>query len=100
MLSKKQYLNPEITIKDVADNLEMPVRDLSTLLNKHMGVHFFDFINEYRIKEAQEIFKSSDDNKLTVLEVLYDVGFNSKSSFNTAFKKYTGLTPTAYRKLL
>ncbi|SOE20488.1 AraC-type DNA-binding protein [Spirosomataceae bacterium TFI 002] len=100
MKSEKLYLNPSISVKDVAEKIEIPVRDLSTLLNKHLGKHFFDFINEYRIKEAQEIFKSTDDSKLTVLEVLYNVGFNSKSSFNTAFKKHTGSTPTAFRKSL
>lgn len=100
MDSEKLYLNPSITVKDVADKLDMPVRDLSTLLNKHLEKHFFDFINEYRVKEAQEIFRKSEDNKLTVLEVLYEVGFNSKSSFNTAFKKHTGSTPTDYRNSL
>jgi AraC-like DNA-binding protein len=55
-------------------------------------------VNEYRIKKAMEILRDPQHEKMTVLEVLYEVGFNSKSSFNTVFKKYTGKTPTQYRK--
>src|SRR6185503_2829883 len=60
--------------------------------------NFFDFINRFRIDEAKLMLTNPKDRKITVLEVLYQVGFNSKSSFNTLFKKYTGLTPTAFRK--
>lgn len=63
-----------------------------------MDKHFFDFVNEYRIKKAIQILKDRTQKELTVLEILYQVGFNSKSSFNTSFKKYTGKTPTDYRK--
>ena len=59
---------------------------------------FFDFINSYRIDDATEILADLDNNKVTVLEIMFEVGFNSKSSFNTAFKKHTGFTPTTYRK--
>ena len=60
--------------------------------------NFFDFINQFRIDEARSILKNPEKKQFTVLEILYEVGFNSKSSFNTAFKKHTGLTPTQYRK--
>ena len=76
----------------------MPVKDLSALINLYMDKHFFDFVNEYRIKKAIQILKDCTQKELTVLEILYQVGFNSKSSFNTSFKKYTGKTPTDYRK--
>lgn len=55
-------------------------------------------MNEYRIEKAMEILKDPSQKELTVLEILYQVGFNSKSSFNTSFKKYTGKTPTDFRK--
>jgi len=61
------------------------------VINHYLKKHFFDFVNEYRINAAAEILKNPSNNKLTVLEILYDVGFNSKSSFNTAFKKIKGL---------
>jgi AraC-like DNA-binding protein len=60
--------------------------------------NFFDFINRYRIEEAQRLLTDPPDKKITVLEVLYECGFNSKSSFNTLFKKHTGLTPSEFKK--
>jgi AraC-like DNA-binding protein len=82
----------------MADDLQIPVRDLSLLINHKLDQHFFDFINSFRIEKAKKILEDSSKNKTTVLEILYEVGFNSKSSFNTAFKKHVGLTPTQYRK--
>lgn len=64
----------------------------------HLNKHFFDFVNEYRIEKAKELLTHPERKEYTVLEILYEVGFNSKSSFNTAFKKRTGLTPTEYRR--
>lgn len=93
----KPYLDPELTLNDLASQLNVSARQLSTLINAELGKSFFDLINNYRIEEAKKILRESSDPKLTVLEVMYQVGFNSKSSFNTAFKKYTGSTPSAYR---
>ncbi|MFB0946173.1 MAG: AraC-like DNA-binding protein [Spirosomataceae bacterium] len=100
MQTEKPYLDPSVTIQQVADGVNIPVRELSLLINKQIGKHFFDFVNEYRIAEAKKILADVEQQKLTVLEILYSVGFNSKSSFNTAFKKHTGTTPTSYRKSL
>mgnify|MGYP000044141280 FL=1 len=98
MLTEKPYLNPSLTIRDLAELIKMNSRELSVLINQHLNQHFFDFVNEYRIEEAKEILKNPKEKELTVLEILYQVGFNSKSSFNTAFKKHTSLTPTQFRK--
>lgn len=100
MVEKKPFLNPSLTIQDVSNELEIPVRDLSLLINHQIGQHFYDFVNTYRIENAMDILKDDTKNKVTILEILYQVGFNSKSSFNTAFKKHTGITPTIYRKSL
>lgn len=97
MTEKEPFLDPSLTIQELANQIDIPVRDLSVLINHHMDQHFFDFVNEYRILKAMNILKDKSKNDLTVLEILYEVGFNSKSSFNTSFKKYTSLTPTAYR---
>lgn len=97
MAEKEPFLNPSLTIQELSNQIEIPVRDLSVLINHHMDQHFFDFVNEYRIQKAMSILKNPLKSDLTVLEILYEVGFNSKSSFNTSFKKYTNLTPTAYR---
>jgi len=100
MTSEKPFLNPFLTIQDVSQAIGIPVRELSVLINHNLGQHFYDFVNTYRIENAMKILKDGSKSKVTILEILYDVGFNSKSSFNTAFKKHTGNTPTAYRKTL
>jgi AraC-like DNA-binding protein len=97
-LSKnKPFLEPELTLNLLAEQMQISPRQLSTLINMELGKSFFDLINSYRIEEAKRILRESQDTKLTVLEVMYEVGFSSKSSFNTAFKKYTGITPTAFK---
>lgn len=98
MEKEKPFLNPSITIQNISDEIQIPVRDLSLLINHKLGQHFFDFVNTYRIENAMFILKDPTKSKITVLEILYEVGFNSKSSFNTAFKKHTGTTPTEFRK--
>lgn len=100
MAQKEPFLDPSLTIQELANQIDIPVRDLSVLINHHMDQHFFDFVNEYRIQKAMGILKDQSRSQLTVLEILYEVGFNSKSSFNTSFKKHTNLTPTAYRNTL
>ena len=100
MTAEKPFLNPMLTIQDVSQAIGIPVRELSVLINHKLGQHFYDFVNTYRIENAMQILKDGSKSKVTILEILYDVGFNSKSSFNTAFKKHTGNTPTSYRRTL
>ncbi len=98
--SEKPFLNPQVSIADLSEKLSVPTKHLSQVINQSFNKSFFDFINTYRIQEVQQILKESKDDKLTVLEAMYQAGFNSKSSFNTAFKKETGLTPTEFRKMI
>ena len=98
MIEEKPFLNPSLTIQDISSEIGIPTRELSVLINHRLGQHFYDFVNTYRIESAMEILKDVTKRKVTILEILYEVGFNSKSSFNTAFKKHTGNTPTRYRK--
>lgn len=98
MVEKEPYLDSSLTIQDLSKQVKMPVKDLSTLINLYMDKHFFDFVNEYRIEKAMQILRDSSQKELTILEILYQVGFNSKSSFSTSFKKHTGKTPTDFRK--
>lgn len=100
MMEEKPFLNPSLTIQDISKNIKIPVRDLSVLINHKLEQHFYDFVNTYRIAHAMDILRDVTKNKVTILEILYEAGFNSKSSFNTAFKKHTGSTPTSYRKML
>ncbi|HAA17161.1 MAG TPA: hypothetical protein DCE41_37790 [Cytophagales bacterium] len=96
METEKPYLDPDLTLQKLASQVNLAEKEVSQALNQHGGKHFFDYVNDYRIALAKELLRDKKD--LTVLEVLYEVGFNSKSSFYTAFKKVTGSTPTAYRK--
>jgi len=98
MENEQPYLNPELTIAQLAKKLELPVRELSELINQRLDRHFFDFVNDYRIAHAGRLLRDPANEKMTVLEVLYAVGFNSKSSFNVAFKNRTGMTPSAFRQ--
>jgi AraC-like DNA-binding protein len=98
MQSNKPYLDPELTLDQLSSLLSLRPRVLSQVINKMLGENFYDFINRYRIEEASRMLTNPKDKKITILEVLYDVGFNSKSSFNTLFKKYTGLTPSEFKK--
>ncbi|MFT4755007.1 MAG: AraC-like DNA-binding protein [Salibacteraceae bacterium] len=100
MVEEKPYLNPSLTIQDVSITIEIPVRDLSLLINHKLNQHFYDFVNSYRVENAMYILKDPAKSKTTILEIFHEVGFNSKSSFNTAFKIYTNTTPTTYRKSL
>jgi AraC-like DNA-binding protein len=96
---KKLFLNSEITLQNLAELLGSSSKELSQVINQRSSMNFFDFINSYRCEEVKAIMAESDP-KVTVLEMMYQAGFNSKSSFNKEFKKLNGKTPTEYRKSL
>jgi AraC-like DNA-binding protein len=98
MQTEKPWLNPDLSLEELAVAVGQKPKMLSIVINETLGQNFFDFINHYRVDEAKRLLTNPVDEKITVLEVLYAVGFNSKSSFNTLFKKYTGLTPTEFRR--
>jgi AraC-like DNA-binding protein len=96
MVIEKPYLNRELTIYDLSEQLKIPRHILSELINEHMGKNFYHLINDYRVSEVKERMKEEDLKQLTILAVAFDSGFNSKSSFNTIFKEKTGQTPSEY----
>jgi AraC-like DNA-binding protein len=95
---EKVFLNPDLTLEDLSGRTGFTSKKVSQVINETFNQNFFDFINSRRITEAEHIMRTSTDARLTVLEVMYACGFNSKSSFNTVFKQKTGITPSAYRK--
>ena len=95
--NRKPYLNPNLTINQLAEDIQMQSRVLSQIINVYYRQNFQDYINKLRIEESKKYLLDQEDRK-TVLEILYGVGFNTKSSFNIAFKKTTGLTPTEFKK--
>jgi AraC-like DNA-binding protein len=97
MQTNKPFLNPEISLESLANEISVNPRILSQVINETFHKNFKCYILEYRIKESMQMLADSKYSKLTVLEILYEVGFNSKSSFNNQFKLYTNLTPQEYR---
>lgn len=96
---EKLYLNPELTLRDLAEKLHSSPKILSQVINQCAGKNFFDLINSYRCEEVKNLMEVSGP-KVTIQEIMFQSGFNSKSSFNKEFKKLTGLTPTEYKKSL
>lgn len=94
----KPYLNGKLSLKEVADQLEISVNHLSQVINEQLGKNFFDFVNAYRVEEVRQRLSDKRNQDLTLLGIAYDSGFNSKSSFNSIFKKLTGITPSQYVK--
>jgi len=99
MKSEKPYLIPSLTINDLAEKLSIPSWHLSQVINDTYNQNFFNYINSFRIEEVKQHLKNSTSRRKTILEILYEAGFNSKSTFNNVFKKQTGLTPSEYMRL-
>jgi AraC-like DNA-binding protein len=100
MESERPHLDPQLSLGDLAERALVPAHALSQVLNTHFGMNFFDYVNAYRIRESQKLLADPNNGARTILDVLLESGFNSKSVFNAAFKKHTGMTPSAYKKSL
>ncbi|WP_162894138.1 helix-turn-helix transcriptional regulator [Phaeobacter sp. LSS9] len=94
MKDEHLYLQPDLSLWDLSDRIGVTTHYTSQALNEKIGQRFFDYINHWRIQDAKNRLRSSD---ATILAIAYDVGFNSRSSFYTAFKRELGLTPSQYR---
>jgi AraC-like DNA-binding protein len=95
-LMKEQhlYLEPDLSLWDLADRIGVTTHYASQALNEKIGERFFDYVNRWRIRDATDRLRNTD---ATILTIAYDVGFNSRSSFYTAFKRELGMTPSQYR---
>lgn len=94
----KPYLNPELRLSELAQHFEVNISHLSTLINLCFSQNFNDLINTYRIEVFLQKISSGQLQHFTLMSIAYDSGFNSKTTFNRAFKKYTGLTPSEFLK--
>jgi AraC-like DNA-binding protein len=99
MEEEKPYLQPALTLEKLAAQLQVPARSLSSMINRQFSCNFFEFINAYRINEAKRLLSAPESAQKTMLDIMYEVGFNSKATFNTLFKKKVGMTPSEYRRL-
>lgn len=97
MLEEKPYLKPELNLPTLARYMHMSVHELSELVNTGFDENFSQFINRYRVEESKRLLRSEAHRHLSMLGIAYEAGFNSKTAFNTAFKKIAGCAPSVYR---
>jgi len=96
MKEEKPYLNPKLTLSELAKMTNTTANNLSQVINQFQEVNFFDFVNKYRIEEFKKL--ALEKPYFNILALAYEAGFNSKSSFNNLFKKFTHQTPSQYIK--
>lgn len=96
MEAEKPYLDPELTLSQLAVGLGIPRAQLSDVLNKEIGKNFNDFINGYRVEAFKKMIADGRHQQLSVLGLAEEAGFNSKATFNRVFKKHTDLSPTQF----
>jgi AraC-like DNA-binding protein len=97
---EKPYINPDLTLPALASRIGIPPHHLSQIINESLQQNFFDFVNSHRIEEAKRLMQTPGKSAYTLLAIAGEAGFNSKTSFNAAFKKYTGMTPSEFRNTL
>jgi AraC-like DNA-binding protein len=98
MKGTKPWLRPELTLVDVADALGVPKYHITQVLNGLLNKNFYRYVNEYRIDEVKRRIAAGDDRQYSFLGIALDCGFNSKSTFNEAFRTIVDCTPSEYRK--
>ena len=98
MEGKKHYLNPQFTIGDCAKELETNRKYISQIINENFKTNFNNFINEYRVKEVRRYLINPEYDNYSLNGIASMSGFHSKTTFNAAFKKFTGITPSYFKK--
>lgn len=96
--SEKLYLDNDLSLPKLARKLEATSNETSFLINELYQENFYNFINKHRIEEAKMLLLSEKYSQLNILGIAYEAGFNSKTTFNTTFKKYVGMSPTEFVK--
>ncbi len=92
------YLTQNLNIEDFARQVGIHYREVSSIINKHFNTNFFEFVNEYRVNRAKQMLLDPQYAHMTILDILLESGFNSKSSFHRFFKRYTGMSAAEFRK--
>ena len=97
---EKNYLDPQISLEKSADALNVNKSYLSRILNQELNISFNDYVNKLRVEEAKNILDETEFANYTLSAIGLEAGFNSKSTFYSAFKKFTGKTPSDYQKMI
>jgi AraC-like DNA-binding protein len=98
METKKPWVDSGLNLQDLADFCGMSRHNLTEVINRSFEKNFCDFVNEYRVAEFKRLLARPDSANFTILALAFDAGFNSKATFNAAFRKASGITPSEYRK--
>lgn len=97
--SEQLYLDSELNLLKLAESANLSTHQLSYVINHGTGENFFHFINRFRVKKAESLLSDPKNDNLTIVAIGFESGFNSKTAFNTAFKRTTSHTPTEFRNL-
>lgn len=97
MTTQRPYLKSNLSLPDLSEMLDVSTHNLSEIINTRLNKSFYDYVNEYRVEEVKKMLMDDKYKSYSVLAIAYEAGFNSKSSFNTIFKKIAGTTPTGFR---
>lgn len=100
MKNEELFKNPELTLDDLAEKLNVSSNHLSQVINSLENKTFYDYMNQYRIDKFCSVIENGENKKLTILAIALDCGFNSKSTFNRNFKNFKGITPSEFLKNL
>lgn len=95
---QKLFLKQNLNIDEFSKRINLPVKEVSAVINKHYGTNFFEFMNSYRVEEAKRLLGDAQHADMTVMDVLLHAGFNSKSAFHRFFNRLVGMSPTEFRK--
>lgn len=98
MESEKPYTDGELSLQKLAEMLGISAHHLSQVINERLNQNFFDFVNQYRVEEAKRQLLDTKKKHYSIMAIAADVGFNSKSAFNAAFKKHANVTPSEWRR--
>ena len=96
MQTEKPYLEPKLSLAQLAERLGVLPNHLSQIINQYEEKNFYDFVNSYRVEEFIDLAKKDTDKSFNLLGLAFEAGFNSKSSFNQVFKKFKGKTPSEF----
>ncbi len=97
MEADRLFADPALTLPSLAELLGIPRNALSDIINRSTGDNFFTFVNTYRVEEVKRLMRRPDKKNLTLLALAMEAGFNSKATFNAAFKAISRMTPTQYK---
>lgn len=96
--NKKRYLDSNMSLEQLSEELQLSKSHLSRIINTELNMSFSDYVNSFRVSEAKKLLQNEAFSKYTLVSIGLESGFNSKTTFNNTFKKFTGQTPSQFRK--